>query len=108
VATFALSPSVVPLLDVVRLFLLPGDRQIPSRAPDMAIRREQSGRGGTLQFNNTLQGDYLREGESVCFSIRCSSLSAGSTITPGRGSPTRPSNGGTWRRCASGRDGRAA
>jgi len=24
----------------------------------MAIRREQSGRGGTLQFNNTLQGDY--------------------------------------------------
>jgi len=50
--------QVVPLLGVVRLFLLTRDRQIPSRAPDMAIRREQSGRGGTLQFNNTLQGDY--------------------------------------------------
>ena len=49
---------VVPLLGVVRLFLLTRDRQTPSRAPDMAIRREQSGRGGTLQSNNTLQGDY--------------------------------------------------
>ncbi len=49
---------VVPLLVFVRLFLLTRDRQIPSRAPDMAIRREQSSRGGTLQSNNTLQGDY--------------------------------------------------
>jgi hypothetical protein len=49
---------MVPLLGVVRLFLLTRDRQIPSREPDMAIRREQSGRSGTLPFNNTLQVDY--------------------------------------------------
>ena len=45
-------------MGVVRLFLLTRDSHIPSRAPDMAIRREQSGRGGTLQSNNTLQVDY--------------------------------------------------
>jgi hypothetical protein len=49
---------VVPLLGVASLFLLTRDRQIPSRAPDMAIRHEQSGRGKTLQSNNTSQGDY--------------------------------------------------
>ena len=51
---------MVPLSGVVGLFLLTRDRQIPSRAPDMAIRREQSSRGGTSQSNNTLQGDYPR------------------------------------------------
>ena len=49
---------VVPLLGIVRLFLLTRDRQIPSRAPDMAIRREQSSSDGALQSNNTLKGDY--------------------------------------------------
>jgi hypothetical protein len=39
---------VVPLLGVVSYFSLTRDRQIPSRAPDMAIRREQGGRGGIL------------------------------------------------------------
>jgi hypothetical protein len=50
--------EVVPLLGVVGLFLLTRDRQIPSGAPDMAIRREQSSIDGRLQPNNTLQGDY--------------------------------------------------
>jgi len=49
---------VVPLLGVVGLFLLTRDRQIPSGAPDMVIRREQSGRDRRLQPNNTLRGDY--------------------------------------------------
>ncbi len=53
---------MVPLLDVASLFLLTRDRQIPSRAPDMAIRHEQSGRGGTLQSNNTPQGGYRKLG----------------------------------------------
>jgi len=33
----------------------------------MAIRREQSGRGGTLQFNNTLQGDYQSFEQGVSY-----------------------------------------
>ena len=49
---------VVSLLSVVGLFLLTRDRQIPSGAPDMAIRREQSSRDGRLQPNNILQGDH--------------------------------------------------
>jgi hypothetical protein len=47
-----------PLLGVVGLFLLTRGRQMPSGAPDMAIRREQSSRDGGLQPNNTLRGDY--------------------------------------------------
>jgi len=45
---------VVLLSGVVGVFSLARDRQILSRAPDMAIRREQSDRGGTPQSNKTL------------------------------------------------------
>jgi hypothetical protein len=56
---FSTSHSLmVPLLGVAGLFLLTRDRQIPSRAPDMAIWREQSSRDRVLQANNTPQGDY--------------------------------------------------
>ena len=47
-------------MGVVGLFLVTRDRQIPLGAPDMAIRREQSGRNGRLQPNNTLRGEGKR------------------------------------------------
>ena len=34
------------------------DRQIPSQAPDMAIRREQNSTNRAQRATNTLQGDY--------------------------------------------------
>ena len=49
-------------MGVASLFLLTRDRQIPPRAPDMAIRHEQSGRGETLQSINTPQRDYRKFG----------------------------------------------
>jgi len=42
------------------VLLLSRDCQIPSQAPDMAIRREQAGTSGTQWPNNTLQGHYPR------------------------------------------------